>query len=99
MCSTCSQRLPRFFHWSFSESFYLSTFISGRDLFFFVKDVIPHQCLLAIRYPPTAVVYPPTAVGSLQLLSATLQPQPPPPFRSPELPERAGTFCRNVGIL
>ena len=24
---------------------------------------------------------------------------PPPPFRSPELPERAGTFCRNVVIL
>ena len=23
----------------------------------------------------------------------------PPPFRSPELPERAGTFCRNVVIL
>ena len=24
---------------------------------------------------------------------------PPPPFRSPELLERAGTFCRNVVIL
>ena len=27
------------------------------------------------------------------------QGQPPPPFRSPELPERAGTFCRNVVLL
>ena len=26
-------------------------------------------------------------------------PTPPPPFRSPELPERARTFCRNVVIL
>ena len=39
-----------------------------------------------------AALYPETPTVSY---SAT----PPPPFRSPELPERAGTFCRNVVVL